>query len=70
VIATLLNPRAELGDRRLVGVEHDSRGLRDWVRLDRDDAGAAGEHMLDDSLLRPVMQTPDVQDRGLSSGCS
>ena len=51
VIAALLDPAAQLLDRRLRGVEGHRRGLRDRVGLDGEHARPVPEHLLDDRLL-------------------
>jgi hypothetical protein len=65
VVPALLHPAAKLRDRRLARVERDRGGLRDRVRLDRENPGSPSENLLDDGLLGREVEVSDVKDDGL-----
>jgi hypothetical protein len=67
VIAALLDPTAQLLDRRRGRIEGQRGGLRNRVGVDAQHARPVPEDLLDDCLLRRVVQTPDVQDDRLVS---
>ena len=67
VVAAVLDPAAQLLDRRRGRVERDRGGLRDGIGLDGEHARPVAEHLLDDRLLGRVVQAADVQDDRVGS---
>jgi hypothetical protein len=64
VVAAVVHPRAELLDAGRVGVIDDGRRLGDRVGIRREHTRPATQDLLDDVLLRGVMQPADMQNRG------